>query len=298
MQKLKATVIHNMIRQKLTGAEVNFILHISHYQDDSGRIIGVYYKDISKALKMSYQGFYDVLHGLEGKGIIRLQKNFYTDWDIEIIGNGFGNYKESYINTGHAIFHDMEFLKLKANEKLLAMLMLQYAGANSKAINRESRGKYCAGVSKFYKTFSDLFSVTKRILQRYLCSLKRFFSIGIKDGKYYITPLAGVLKQEYDTTDNEFYTEHIKEVAGRRNGIDLSGMDRQLMEETFYLLKQYSREMKNRVADFFLAAFRRSIQLSNRHVKRKKEWKRELQPKFIHKLMLEEYEHMNTPVLG
>lgn len=294
MQKLKASVVQRMISKQLTSAEVNFITYISHFQDDTGRIVGIYYKDICNALNLSYQGFYDTLHGLVNKEIIYAKKNFHSDWDIEIVGNNFEKFKESYINMGHVIFHKEEFLALKANEKMLAMLFIQYAGANSKIINKENSGKYFIGVAKFYEMYASLFSVSKRIIQRYLHALKQFFSIGIKDKKYFITPLIKVYKKEYDTTDMEYLTEHIKRVACRRDKVDCSKASSSDIQETFKLVKQYEKEMKNKVVDFFLNAFGRSIKIQNEKCKAKKDWKRVIKPKFIHKLMLEEYEQFNV----
>lgn len=56
MQKIKYTVLENMIKQKLTSAEINFLLYLSHFQDDTGLVRGVYYKEICESLNLSYQG--------------------------------------------------------------------------------------------------------------------------------------------------------------------------------------------------------------------------------------------------
>ena len=39
MYKLKNTYIDRMISNKLTSKEIDFILHIAMYQDDTGRVI-------------------------------------------------------------------------------------------------------------------------------------------------------------------------------------------------------------------------------------------------------------------
>lgn len=50
MQKLKNTVLDKMLTAHLTKAEVDFMIEISHYQDDSGKVYGVYYKDVCEAI--------------------------------------------------------------------------------------------------------------------------------------------------------------------------------------------------------------------------------------------------------
>ena len=52
------------------------------------------------------------------------------------------------------------------------------------------------GTQKFYEVFTKLLHVTKRVIRCYLHSLRRFFSVGIKDGLYYITLLHSVFAQE------------------------------------------------------------------------------------------------------
>ena len=81
MQKIKYGVLDKLLRADLSRAEMDFILHISHYQDDTGCVSGIYYRDICEALQISYQTFYDVLRSLQAKEIIKVDKAFYGDWD-------------------------------------------------------------------------------------------------------------------------------------------------------------------------------------------------------------------------
>jgi len=69
MQKIKYGVLDKLLRADLSRAEMDFILHISHYQDDTGCVSGIYYRDICEALQISYQTFYDVLRSLQAKEI-------------------------------------------------------------------------------------------------------------------------------------------------------------------------------------------------------------------------------------
>lgn len=87
MQKIKYCVLDKLLRADLSRAEMDFILHISHYQDDYGCVSGIYYRDICNALQISYQTFYDVLHSLQVKEIIAVTKAYYGDWDVTILDN-------------------------------------------------------------------------------------------------------------------------------------------------------------------------------------------------------------------
>lgn len=78
-----------MIAQKCTANEINFLLYVSAYQDITGRVTGVHYKDVCDATGMSIQGFYDVKASLEEKGFIVCEKCDYSDCDITIVGNAY-----------------------------------------------------------------------------------------------------------------------------------------------------------------------------------------------------------------
>lgn len=278
MQKLKNRVLDKMLSSHLTKAEVDFILEISHYQDDTGRIYGVYYKDVCEAIDISFQTFYVTMYALVDKGLIRLVKAFYGDWDIVIRDNDFtypDAVKEGYISTGHDMFYDNEFRQLKANEKLLAMQFLKIGGAGK---------RYHIGVTVLYEKYAELLQVTKRTIQVYLGRLKRFFSIGIKDKMYWITPLVAVFKNKAPK-DIINFAEHLSDVACRRNRAVYTGNERR---DTTDLIKQYAQSLKAEMAQIFLRAVSCSIEKNNEMVGNKRKWNRQLNPKFIHKLIRNE----------
>ena len=107
MQKIKYGVLDKLLRADLSRAEMDFILHISHYQDDTGCVSGIYYRDICEALQISYQTFYDVLRSLQAKEIIKVDKAFYGDWDVTILDNSFQNGITGYVSTGDDLFLDI-----------------------------------------------------------------------------------------------------------------------------------------------------------------------------------------------
>lgn len=277
MQKLKNSVLDRMIQAHLTKAEVDFILELSHYQDETGKIYGVYYKDICEAIGISYQTFYVTIQALAGKGLIRLDKSYYGDWDVVIVSNDFSYpeaVKEGYISTGHDIFYNKHFRGLKANEKLLAMQFLKIAGAGK---------RYHIRVDLLYSKYSELLSVSKRTIQVYLGRLKAFFSIGIKDKMYWITPLIAVFKEQAPT-DVRQLSRHLGDVACRRNKATYTGNE---FQDTISLIKQYGQQLKTSTATIFLQAVKSSILKTNESIRNKRKWNRQLNPKFIHKIIIE-----------
>ncbi len=275
MQKLKNKVLDKMLQANLTKAEVDFILEISHYQDESGTIYGVYYKDICKAISISHETFYVTMRTLAAKGLIEIEKDYFGDWNVIIVDNDFTYpeaLREGYINTGHDIFYNKGFRKLKAKEKLLAMQFLKIGGAGK---------KYHIGVEAFYDKYSKLLKVTKRSLQVYLGRLKAFFSIGIKDKMYWITPLKAVFK-DFAPTDMQTFATHLSGVACRRNRAVFTPQNKKDISD---LVKQYAERLKSDTAHIFLNAVKASIETANEAVANKSKWNRQLNPKFVHKLI-------------
>lgn len=283
MQKLKLIVLDKMIEKKCTNAEVDFILYISRFQNNQGIIKGVYYKEIAKELEISYQKFYDLKESLIAKDIIRVTKESYSDWNIKILDNDFTypeSYKEGYINTNHDIFYKREFFNMKAGEKLLAMQFMK--------ISFSGRGSYNIGVNNFYEKYTKLFDVTKRVIQNYMTALKAFFSIGVKERQYWITPLSKVYRSNgatYNRAEVDTYNKHIGQVICRREKIEYT---KQTLQDTVDLLKQYSKTLLDRAEEVLCNAVKKSIAKANESIRNKYKWKRVLQPKLVHKMLQEE----------
>lgn len=89
MQKLSIEVLEKMMGADLSKNEIDVLLYIARYQDDTGHIIGGHYKDVCDAIGISFQGYYDVLGALERKEIISCEKKCYYDKDITILDNNF-----------------------------------------------------------------------------------------------------------------------------------------------------------------------------------------------------------------
>lgn len=293
MQKLKYIVLDRMISKKCTSAEIDFIIHISHYQDDTGCIRGVYYRDICRELEISYQKFYDLKLSLIEKNIIKANKEFHSDWDIQILDNDFTgcsfdgelNPKDRYINTSHNIFYDKDFFALKAGAKLLAMQFLKISFAG--------RGCYNIGTEKFFAKYMELFGVCRRAIQNYMTQLRKFFSIGIKEKLYWITPLTKVYKSS-DRKDADAYGQHIGMVICRRQKIQYT---KQTLKDTMDLLtRQYASHLKGKL-NLFTESILDSLSKVNAGIRDKYKWVRKLQPKLIHKILREKIGDMDATTI-
>lgn len=169
MYKLKNTYIDRMISNKLTSKEIDFILHIAMYQDDTGRVVSVYYKDICTAIGVSNQGFYNILNSLKNKEMISYEKKHRADIQVTLIDNDFSNkdFAEGYLKVAGSDFGSKKFRELKAGAKLLYLYMQRF-----------TNGKHMF-VQNFYKEFSKRFSIGKKCLQTWLTELKKRFLLFI-----------------------------------------------------------------------------------------------------------------------
>ena len=70
MQKIKSSVLARMIEAGVTSREFDFLIYISRFQDESGKVEGVHYRDVCTEMGISHQGFYDIKRSLEDKKLI------------------------------------------------------------------------------------------------------------------------------------------------------------------------------------------------------------------------------------
>lgn len=285
MQKLKTKIIDKMIEKKITGIEVNFILYLSHYQDESGTVRGIYYKDACDAMHISVQSFYNAKSNLERKGFIRVEKHFHSDWDIQILDNDFLGLKmqpgcsmENYLNTGQSIFCENEFMKLKAREKLLAMLCIKIAGVGSPNYHIETE--------HFFEKYTKLFGVKKRALQNYLTNLKKYFAIGIRNRQYWISPLRKRIKKEYENkkTDRDNRAEQIANVLCRRYRLENPKVTYVDLKK---LIEQYYNLVGDKIEQLMADVVEHCLARSNKNTKPKKWKRRYLRISFVHKVFKE-----------
>lgn len=251
--KIKYALLEKLL--KLTNKEVDFLLYVGRYQDDYGRVTGLYYRDVCSGADMCKQTFYDTLRSLEEKSVIIYNHSDLTsDFDLTILDNDFSYpsaCKEGYINLNRKVFNSQSFKKLKAKEKLLLLLFL--------GITHENSSSYQIGTVKFYKKYMALLDVTKRVLRGYLHSLKKFFSIGVKDGKYYITYLASIFNPRRPETEEAQKQYHLVKVNCRRNKV--KNAEPREIKETATLINQYRRfavERDQNIIDLLCSCIYRS----------------------------------------
>lgn len=284
MQKLKYNVLDKLILNNVTSAEIDFLLYVSRYQNDKGVSKGIYYRNMCKEIGISFQSFYDLKTSLTEKRIIKAEKNSYYDWDITILDNDCSDpesYQEGYINTNHNIFYSSDFYSMKAGAKLLAMEFMK--------ISFSGRGCYNIGSSKFYDKYTKIFKVTKRVIQNYMQDLKSFFSIGLKEKQYWITPLAKVRRNIGSRTEASNYRSHIGDVICRRGKI--KSVTKDALKDTVDLLKQYKASVNGEVEvleELLVQAIKKSLEKANEGIRNTSKWIRELKPKLVHKYLIEQ----------
>lgn len=225
----------------LTNKEVDFLLYVAHFQDEYGKIRGIYYRDVCEACEMCKQTFYDVLRSLEQKKVIEYQ-HVNQDYDILILDNDFsykGSYEEGYINVSRKVFDTKSFNQLRAKEKILMLHFMKVTHENAKS--------YQIRVENFYKKYMQLLGVTKKVMRSYLHSMKQFFSIGIKDGKYFITFLASVFRERRSVSEVDQFLGHEVRTSCRRNKI--KNTDDKAVSDTLQLVKQYRQEARDQGHD-------------------------------------------------
>lgn len=282
MQRLSNENVDRMIRAKLTKCEMNLMLFLSFYQDEYGRVYGVHYKEVCDKTGMSYQEFYNAKKALEEKSFICSEKSSRIDHDITILNNTFlteEDAKRGYINTSHNIFHSKEFYQMKAGAMLLAMKLMKNT--------YDARGYFKIGVKKFYEKYTQIFSVTKRVLRFYLMQLREFFSIGIKDGTYYIEPKKIIYRKHGTKSEAECLREQRTKAVLRRNRLrNASGKD---IQEINTFFRQYGPKAADKGKKLFLLidkAIEKSIEILNGRKKGKRQYF--LNTALIHKLLRKE----------
>lgn len=237
MRKIRASVVERLEKAKLTNKELSIFLHLCQYQTEAGTVSGIYYKDICAALKLSNQTFYSSLYQLRDCGLINLWKADRIDWDIQIIGNDCSNIeevkKEGYLSVADGLFASEKFKKLKANEKIMAMRLLVYC--------RSGQRTYKEGKKSFLDKMEKMLGCGLRAVKKYLTALKELFSIGIKDGMYFVTIRCGVADRVWGApTDTELELGQKVHAACNRNKIS---EDDKANKDTAELAKQYRQDI-------------------------------------------------------
>lgn len=301
MQRIKLDVFKTLFEKDLTGNEIDFLVALTHMQNERGEAHGVHYKEMMEAANISIQAFYDCKKTLEQKGVIKV-KPVHNDYDIIFIGNDFSMYtdkdykkgKVPYLSTNQRMFYDINWKKLKPKQKLLAMDLLNINKASSMRTYRVGRDKF---IEKYANKANEdgsvekgLLDIDKRTLQKYLKLLKLYFCIGIKDGLYWITIRKPFAKRVVEC-ERDVANEHLLLVACRRNRIKerdeneekgilsvLRGLRKKIMHSLVYIPNVFS-EM---------------LEIINDRVSNTRKWSRRLKASLFIKLLTKELDNVAT----
>lgn len=280
MQKIKLAVFENLIEKRVTSKELDFILHISRYQNEAGEVKGVFYRDFSDC--MSVQSFYDVKNSLQKKNIIGVKRNSDIDYDITILGNDFTDkdFSVGYISTSHAVFKNRKFKALKANEKLLVMDLMKITYSN--------KGSWQIAGNKFFERYQELFGVTLRVIRSYMHSIKQFFHVSLRKFKYLIIPKPDIYQNQEpgEKSGNQIYAESIVRTLCRRARIKEYG--KKDLEDTATLIWQYQKRFQSLsmdIVDALAEALNKSLSIITANPLEKEQ--HQLNPRLIHKNLLE-----------
>lgn len=213
MYKLKNAVIDRMVDRRISSRETDFLLYIAGFQDDTGCVASVYYKDVCKALGISIQKFYDILDSLKKKELISYIKNNTADLCVRILNNDFSdkNFTSGYLNVALHDFENGKFREMKAGAKLLYLYMQRF-----------TEGKHML-VQNFYDEFCNRFHVARKSLQAYLRELrgKSFLFVSRKRNKAYHYEMmmknSTVLKKIKSAVprEKEGYVHNVRELVKR-----------------------------------------------------------------------------------
>lgn len=201
--KLGYTLLAQPNMARLSNAAMRLLLLCVKRQDEFGYAKGIHYSDFIKEYGMSKQSFYNGLAELEIKGLIKYKRiNDGAYYNIFVKYNDFSNkqadFKNGYIKLKKSVFHKKSFKKLKSHEMYLVFYFMKRTHENSSSFKILPKN--------LYKMLTALLGVTERIIRSYLHTLKKFFSIGIAHGKYYITYKSSSLNPEQPEAER-FYTD-------------------------------------------------------------------------------------------
>lgn len=288
MQKISVEVLEKMVEKKVTSKEIDFLLYIARFQDDYGRIQGVYYRELMEEREMSHQAFYDCKKTLEEKGLISCQKLNYYDWDITIKNNSFKgkeNFGRGYVSLHNDMIYSEEFRSMRAGAKLMALWLLREWKIYKSKTGSDS---YQIGKDKLLEKFRVL-GVTKRKIRSYLSELAPFLSVYLEGGKkYYITfKKRAVTRDMRAESENDEYRMHNISVSYRRNRI--AEVPVHTTKEALGILKRHNKKIEQQLTFDFSMIIRKSLEIINQKVKDKHRWRREVSVPLIHKVLVQEF---------
>lgn len=242
--KFSYALLTKLNNVKLNPTHIELLIYLVRHQDNStGKVLGVHHSDVTAATGMVRQSFYSAMKYLKEQGIIKYERHdegaYYT---VKILDNAFPSkqsFKKGYVNLQKEVFNSKEYNELKSNEKYLVLQLCKRTNI--------SHGSYIIDVKKLYSNLTREFNVTKRVVRKYLHSMRKFFSIGIKNGKYYITYLHTKFKKLVDKPERLIRDEsYINEIVHK---LKIRNTNKEEITETAELIHQYENQATKRNTD-------------------------------------------------
>lgn len=262
--------------KNLTAKEMDLLLYMVRRQNQiTGCVKGVYYRDVMEQEGMCRQSFYNALRGLRNKGIItyeRVEDMYYNVCILENAVPDAAARREGYAKLKRKAFYMDTFRALKAHEKYMLFEFMKGTHENGHSIQLRTEN--------LYKKFMELLGVTKRVIRSYLHSLKQFFTICVKDGKYFITYRHSIFSDKVpdERSEEAWHLQHLVRKECWKYHIAFKEAE---IKDTAALIVQY-RESCGLTAE---EAIDHVLDCIGRSVEGHKRKERCLRPKFVHMLV-------------
>lgn len=204
--KLARTIIDKVLKDTLSRTHINLLIYLALIQDCYGYVEGIYYKDVSLAIYVCYQTFYNALKKLEEKRYIEiLEHNIDDSWSVRILNNVFATDKDDekgYLNVNRDIFFSPDFKKMKPSEQKAILFLMTYYKPET-------------GMAIYPKTLAEKFGLSSKsmaIIYRICDNIAPYFPNTRIDGKegtlIYFRPLIKHEKPYRNRTEIEHFLIH------------------------------------------------------------------------------------------
>lgn len=235
-----------MLREKMTAAEILTIIYLSKIQKEDGTVEAVHYNDLRDAYahlgkRFTHKTFYETMHSLEYKKIIKAFQTGRGDWNVKLVDNDFtfenqsdmkNSQKEDgtvadlrYILVNAAMFSSKEFVNLSPLEMLVAMDWYKQCRATSAVSSDNGTISYrkvnlVASYEKMGAYSKDGKQLKISTLIHVIAKLKSLFYINFKDGVYKIQIRNDMKLKTYKSSPVEKLAGSYAKILFRRIGLN------------------------------------------------------------------------------
>lgn len=115
----------------MSASEIDFLLHIAQFQDETALVCGIDYQSICKSLNISVSNYYKIINSLVAKRFITAMPD-YNNWSFRILNNTALETQSHYLNLNIEFLHTENFINLKRNEKIIVLNLIKLTGFKQK----------------------------------------------------------------------------------------------------------------------------------------------------------------------